>query len=162
MSKGFKRNRDKSDGVRFLKVPHVVLASSGYRGLGHTARSLLMEIGLQYNGSNNGRLVACGRYLKPLGWTSNDTISRALKELLAAGLLIETRKGARPNRAAWFALGWLQLDQLIGLDIDIKHYRTGGYNGASLNPSGGVVRPLIAPSHGVMTSPTTPAHGSIQ
>jgi hypothetical protein len=162
MSKGFKRNRDKSDGGRFLKVPHIVLTSSGYRGLGHTARSLLLEIALQYSGSNNGRLVACAKYLKPLGWNSNDTTSRALKELLAAGLLIETRKGARPNKAAWFALGWLQLDQLEGLDIDVKHFRTGGYHGASLDPSGGVVRPHIAPSHGARRSPTTPSHGSIQ
>jgi hypothetical protein len=50
-----------------------------------------------------------------------------VRELLACGLLIETRKGARPNKAAWFALSWLDLDQGQGLDIDPKLYRRGDY-----------------------------------
>jgi hypothetical protein len=162
MSKRYKASSLKRDGKLFVALPYVVLDSAAYRSVGHPARSLLLDIARQFNGHNNGKLVACAKYLKPLGWKSNDTVSRALRELVAVDLLIETRKGARPNKAAWFALGWYQLDIGGGLDIDVKQYRTGRYQNAALTPAGGVVVPLIAPPHGVRASFTTPAHGSIQ
>lgn len=65
--------------------------------------------------------------MRPRGWNSNGTISRALGELKESGFLIETRMGMRPNRAAWFALGWVSLDETSGLDIDPRNYRTGQY-----------------------------------
>ena len=123
----FKGNRDKRDGRQFVALPRVVLESPGYRQAGHSARSLLVDIALQYTGHNNGKLVACAKYLAPLGWNSNSTSLRAVHELLSCGLLIETRKGARPNKAAWLALSWLDLDQGQGLDIDPKLYRRGDY-----------------------------------
>lgn len=123
----FKRNGDKCDGKTFVRLPTVVLESPGYRQAGHPARSLLIDIAMQYKGHNNGKLVACAKYLAPMGWTGNNTVQRAVRELLACGLLIETRKGARPNKAAWFALPWRDLDQGQGLDIDPKHYRRGAY-----------------------------------
>ena len=84
----------------FLALLHGVLLSAAYRNLSHTARSLLIDIGQQYNRYNNGKLTACAKYLKRFGWTSNDVVTRAKAELLASGLLIETRKGGFPNRAA--------------------------------------------------------------
>ena len=54
-----------------------------------------------------------------------------------AGLLIETRMGMRPNRAAWFALGWYALDVTDGIDLDPKTYRTGQYKNAPLIPKSG-------------------------
>jgi hypothetical protein len=162
MSKRYKGNSEKRDGKGFVALPYVVLDSAAYRSVGYPARALLLDIAKQYNGHNNGKLVACAKYLKPLGWKSNDTVSRALRELVAVDLLIETRKGARPNKAAWFALGWYQLDIGEGLDIDVKQYRTGRYQNAVLTPAGGVVVPLIAPPRGVRASFTTPAHGSMQ
>ena len=123
----FKNNRDKRDGKQFVLLPRVVLESPGYRQAGHAARSMLIDIAMQYSGHNNGKLVACAKYVEPIGWNSNATVLRAVRELLVCGLLIETRKGARPNKAAWFALSWLDLDQGQGLDIDPKLYRRGDY-----------------------------------
>ena len=68
-----------------------------YRALGYPARALLIDIARQYTGSNNGRLVACARYLKPLGWNSNDTVSRAL----ANNPLV---KEATPNKLISFRI----------------------------------------------------------
>jgi len=104
-------------------LPHVVIDSPSYRELGHPARALLIDIARQYTGSNNGRLVACAKYLRPLGWRSNDTITRALVQLKGAQLLIETRLGMKPNRAAWFALGWYSLDNVSGMDIPDGHVK---------------------------------------
>lgn len=123
----FKKNRDKRDGKLFVLLPRVVLESPGYRLASHPARTMLIDIAMQYTGHNNGKLTACAKYLKPMGWKSNNTVLRAVHELLSCELLIETRKGARPNKAAWFALSWLDLDQGQGLDIDTKLYRRGGY-----------------------------------
>ncbi|CAN5550482.1 hypothetical protein BH11PSE7_BH11PSE7_30270 [soil metagenome] len=137
MAKSYKRSKDKRDGDRYVALPHVVIDSPSFRALGFAARALLIDISRQYTGSNNGRLVACVSYLKPLGWTSHDTVSRALASIKEAGLLVETRIGMRPNRAAWFALGWYSLDVTDGIDIDPKTYRTGQYKNAALIPKSG-------------------------
>ncbi|MES2977400.1 MAG: hypothetical protein V4731_03175 [Pseudomonadota bacterium] len=137
MSKSFKRSKDKRDGGQYIALPHVVIDSASFRALGYAARALLIDISRQYTGTNNGKLVACTRYLKPMGWNSHGTVSRALAEIKSAGLLIETRMGMRPNRAAWFALGWYSLDVVDGIDIDPKSYRTGQYKNAALIPIAG-------------------------
>lgn len=165
MGKGWKKSRDDRAGGQFLALPHTVLNSAGYRSASHTARSLLIDIAQQFKGDNNGKLVACSKYLKPKGWNSESTITRAVHKLIEHGLLIETRKGARPNKAAWYALSWMTLHITEGLDIDPKRYQFGAYrqiNGASLTPSGGVERGRIAPSQGVRAAPTTPSQGAMQ
>lgn len=168
--KRFKGNGDKRDGSTFVALPCVVLESPGYRQASHPARSLLIDIAMQYTGRNNGKLTACAKYLNAKGWRSNDTIVRARRELLDCGLLIETRKGSRPNRAAWFALPWLDLDQGQGLDIDPKLYRRGEYmrpekasrSGTSPAPARGAVVGRIAPAGGAGASPSAPADGAIR
>lgn len=166
----WKAGKAKRDGGAFAALPHVVLESPGYRMASHTARSLLIDIAMQYTGSNNGKLTACEKYLKPKGWRSNDTVVRARRELIDCGLLIETRKGGFPNTSAWFALSWHGLDQAQGLDIDAKRYRTGEYmrpekpasKNAALVPSGGATAALIAPSGGTRASIVAPSHGAMR
>jgi len=161
-----KRAQNERDGTRFLAIPHIVLQSPGWRAAGHTARSLLLDIATQHTGSNNGRLVATGAYLGPLGWRSHDTVTRALRELQACGLLLETRKGARPNRPAWFALTWHALGNADGLEIDRGLYRRGGYlvpeKNAALTPSDGIAALAIAPSHGVVVPLPIPSDGAMK
>ena len=64
-------------------------------------------------------------------------VSRALADTKDAGLLIETRMGMRPSRAAWFAIGWYALDITDAIDINPKSYRTGQYKNAALIPKSG-------------------------
>jgi hypothetical protein len=123
----FKGDGDRCDGTTFIRLPDVLIESPGYRRASFTARALLIDVALQYKGHNKGKLVACAKYLKPKGWSSNGTVLRALHELQDCGLIFETRKGARPNKAAWFALTWRDLNQVVGLDIDPKLFRRGGY-----------------------------------
>lgn len=149
----------KRDGGRFVALPHPVIDSAAYRGLGHVARSLLIDIARQYNRLNNGKLTACMKYLKPLGWNSVATVTRAKAELLASGLLIETRKGGFPNKSAWYMLAWHDLDIAAGLDSDpatyqrargdYRHAVGAGLNGAGLVPSRGAGGAAIAPSGGI-------------
>lgn len=100
----------------FLPLPHYVLTSQQFASLSNAAVRLLLLIGSQYKGGNNGKLVATPKFLRPFGWRSNEATTRCLRELMDAGLLWRTRLGRRPNLAAWFALTWRALDIRDGLD----------------------------------------------
>lgn len=124
MSKSRKTGRD---GSRFVALPHVVLDCPAYLILSFSARSLLVDVGRQYSGENNGRLLICDKVLKPRGWNSPATIHKAKQELLDAGFLVETRKGHRPNKASWFAVTWQTLDWIQDMDISRAGFVRGAY-----------------------------------
>ena len=122
-----KHKQKDRDGASFLALPHIVMDSPAFLALSASAVRLLLDIARQLNNRNNGRLVACMSALKHRGWTSNDTLTNALRELESAGLLFKTRKGARPNRAAWFALTWAALDWTPEMECSSSSYPRGQY-----------------------------------
>ena len=151
------------DAGGFVALPWSVLDCPAYARLSHPARSLLFELARQFVRDNNGRLLASAAYLSKRGWKSADVITRAKRELLAAGFIHETVMGHRPNKASWYAVTWRELDKLPGYDAGAAQtFRRGTYQNANLRPSYGVERPLIAPSHGVGATPPTPSHGPIK
>jgi hypothetical protein len=101
-----KGQKGSQDSGRFIAIPVSVLDSATYQSLGYSSRALLIDIASQFKGENNGLLVACDKFLKPRGWNSKATISKALKELRESGLLIMTRQGMRPNKASYFGISW--------------------------------------------------------
>lgn len=190
MAKGHSKG-DKGDSGRdaggFIALPWSVLDCPAYARLSHPARALLFEFARQFVRDNNGRMLASAAYLAKRGWKSADVITRAKRELLAAGFIFETVKGQRPNRASWYAVTWRALDKLPGYDTGTSEtFRRGAYatgvqlkpkqtreelyeqwrkpaeKNASLIPSHGVESPAIAPSHGVEGMPPTPSHGAIR
>lgn len=159
-----KRNKKLNNGLggRFVGLPHWLLQHSAFRAASHRARALLIDVALQYNGSNNGKLVVCEKALKPLGWNSKDGLQKAKKELLALELLTETRKGARPNKAAWYALSWRPLDVIDGLDINPRSYLTLAARKIEVgSPTHGVKARKVGPAAGVKDMPSTPHGGPI-
>ena len=163
------RNRgQKGDSGRdsggFVALPWSVLDCPAYGALSHPARSLLLEIARQFVRDNNGRLLASRAYLIKRGWKSADVIDRAKHELLEAGFLHETVKGHRPNKASWSAVTWRALDRNSSYDSGAaESFERGAYQkSASLNPSHGTGRSLIAPSRGTEISPPVPSHGTIR
>lgn len=165
---GRKRINTDRDPGGFVALPWSVLDSSAYKGLGLPAKALLLEIARQLTGNNNGCMRASGAYLKPRGWSSNDVITRALKELINAGLIHQTVMGHRPNKASWYAVTWQRLDRNPKFDYGaFETFQRGVYRAkdplivAPLTPSHGAGKPLIAPSHGAAGSPSTPSHGAI-
>ena len=160
---GGKRGGSGRDPGGFIAMPWSVLDCPAYAGLSHPARSLLWEIARQLGAANNGRLLASAAHLAPRGWKSADVISRAKKELLAAGFLHQTVQGHRPNKASWFAVTWLVLERLPGYDVGaVESFERGAYRkNAPLTPSRGVETRSIAPSHGVGRLVTAPSHGAM-
>ena len=164
-SKGHDASRDSGP---FVALPWQVLDCPGYLGLSHPAKALLMDIARQYVRDNNGRLLASRAHMSKRGWTSSDTVNRALKELMAAKLIHQTVMGHRPNKASWYAVTWRTLDKLQGYDAGAaESFERGAYakqplKNAVLKPSGGVGLPHIAPSGGVESTSVAPSDGAMR
>ena len=103
----WKEGRDNRERGRFLALPYAVLTSAAYLSLSPYGIKLLIDLGAQYNGRNNGDLSAAWKLMRPRGWRSEETLAKAKKELLRTQLIVETRKGWRPNRASLYASRFL-------------------------------------------------------
>jgi hypothetical protein len=72
---------------------------------------LMFDLLAQYNGFNNGDLSAAWTVMKPRGWRSEATLNKAKKQVLASGLVVETRKGQRPNKCSLYGLTFYTMDE---------------------------------------------------
>ena len=101
----------------FTSLPHGLQDHENFIRLTTPAVKLLLNVARQYNGRNNGDLSVTLKVMSPYGWTSNDTLYRALDCLLHYGMLSITRKGSL-NRCSLYALTWQKIDQHNGkLDV---------------------------------------------
>lgn len=163
--KGYDTNRDSGP---FVALPCVVLDCPAYLSLSHPAKALLIEIARQYVRDNNGRLLASRAYLAKRGWTSADTIARALRELIAAKLIHQTVQGHFPKTASWYALTWRTLDRIPGYDAgSAESFERGSYAKQSLKntflrPSNGLGSLKIGPSDGLDKGAPRPTNGPIK
>ena len=125
------------DAGGFIALPWSVVDSAAYQALGHPAKALLTEIARQFVRDNNGRLLCSMAYLGDRGWKSNDVITRAKNELLAAGFIYETVKGHRPNKASWYAVTWRALDRRPDYDAGaVEGFVRGAYRFGGSEPDG--------------------------
>lgn len=118
------------DGGRFLALPHSVLESEAFISLTGQQIKLLLDIAMQLtvNNTNNGKLSASWRYVsEKRGWTSKNTLRRALDVLEERGLIFCTRKGRMPNVAAWYAVTWAPLHHHPDMDCGPQSLPRGSY-----------------------------------
>lgn len=94
----------------FLRLPTDVLKCAAFRSLSTKAKALILDIGVQYNGYNNGHLCASWTLMKQQGWVSKQTLQAALDELVAKGLLELSRQGGR-HRCSLYGYTWLPIDR---------------------------------------------------
>lgn len=151
-------------GGGFIALPWSVLDSAAYLSLSYPAKALLLEFARQYVRDNNGRLLASMNRLRPRGWNSADVLTRAKRELIDAGLIFETFKGQRPNKASWYAVTWFSLDQHEGFDSGAaKAFERGAYlKNTPLIPSRGIEKVSIAPGGGIEKPAPTPSAGAMR
>lgn len=127
-SKRWKSSKEKMDAGAFARMPMAVLNSQAYIEAGAHARMLLIDLFAQYRGDNNGDLCAAWRFMQPRGWRSEETLGKAKRDLIRLGLIVETRKGARPNKASLYAVTWCALDDCGGkLDMSLQSFPRGAY-----------------------------------
>ena len=158
------------DPGQFIALPMIVLKSPAYLGLSAHARSLLLEVALQFNGHDNGRMLLSRAHLLPRGWKSSDMITKAKRELLQAGFIFETVMGHRPNKASWYAVTWQSLDKLLGFDSGAADaFERSAYRktvpapvcakNAPLRPHPGTAKRVVAPHGGTRSLPPVPPRG---
>lgn len=102
----------------YTALPHSVTDSRAFLGSSNTAKVVLFALLRQHNGRNNGHFAAtlammsCFANIK-----SNDTIGRAIEELIARRLIVRTKRGGLNAGASLYGATWLNLTDCRGLDV---------------------------------------------
>lgn len=112
----------------FLLLPAALLHCPKFRALSPSGVKLLIDIGSQYNGKNNGDLCAAWKVMQPKGWRSEATLQKAKKELLAAEFIAETRKGKRPNLCSLYGVTWQPLNPNAKLEVTPFGFPVGAWS----------------------------------
>lgn len=108
-------------------LPKSLMEHSDFRELTPSATKVLMALGCQYNGRNNGDLAATANTLKAWGGMAKGTLARALRELQERRIIYKTRnhqKGADGAKPALYALSWVEINPCPGKQLDeVSHAR---------------------------------------
>lgn len=112
-NKKWQRANNRKESSRYFAIPRTVLLSSNYINLSPYAVKLLIDLGEQYYGSNNGDLCATWSMMKKRGWRSPETLNNSIKELLHYGMIVKSRQGGR-NSASLYAITWRSVDSCNG------------------------------------------------
>lgn len=124
-----KRNKSKRQGGDdYALIPRRVAQSEAFCSLSPGAYRLLVLALCEYRGSktgasNNGDISISWLEMRPYGFSSNATFTRALRELCDKRLLQQTRQGglgAGGKRPSLYAFTWLPLSKHSHLDAEIK------------------------------------------
>jgi hypothetical protein len=110
MSRSYEKSKGRKESGSFLAIPHTVLNSPNFHHMTHKAKAMLLDLGAQYKGKNNGDLSATWNQLKPKGWRSKATITAALNELEYYGFIVKSRQGGR-RQCSLYALTWRSIDE---------------------------------------------------
>lgn len=102
----------------YAAIEHRVLDSAAYKDLGFAARSVLMLLCRQLTKTNNGRLQASFAYMQKYGIGSEHTVTNAIRELIAHGLIYKTKQGGYAAGPSFYAVTWLTVTQKDGLFLE--------------------------------------------
>ena len=117
-----KRGQGRTTTGRFVLIPHAVLENSSFINLRPRAVRLLLDVALQYNGRNNGDFTVAWGCMEKRGWSSKDTLSKAVQDLVKADLIVKTRTGRFMNpgaRCDLYAITWKAIDECPGKDLEV-------------------------------------------
>jgi hypothetical protein len=103
----------------YLHLHTPLLNCADFIALSGVQTKLLVDIASQYNGYNNGDLCASLSVLKKRRWNSNDTITNALKVLIARNLIIQTKQGGLGIGPSLYAITWQPINDCKG-KLDVK------------------------------------------
>ncbi len=111
----------------YFGLPHTLLNTRKYRSSSYHAIKLLVDLGSQYRGFNNGDLCAAWTLMKDMGWKSRSTLFKAKNELINVGFIMVTRQGGK-NSPTLFAITWKEINECKGkLDVKPTKIAPGGW-----------------------------------
>lgn len=117
------KQKKKNNHRGFAGIPRHVMDHPDYINLSGSAIKLLLNLCYQYKGNNNGNLTAAWTIQKKCGFKSKATLSKALNELVKAGMIVCTREGKFINPGgvcSLYALTWQAIDECKGKNIELK------------------------------------------
>lgn len=127
MAKSYAKQKGRAEKGIFFGLPLNLINTGKYRSLSHHAVKLLVDIGSQYRGFNNGDLCAAWSVMRQCGWRSRSTLFNAKNELLDVGFIMVTRQGGR-NCPTLYAITWKAIDECKGkLDVEPTKAPPGGW-----------------------------------
>jgi hypothetical protein len=130
-----KQARPESISGGYGAIPWSAIDSVSFKGASDKAKSLLIALMRQHNGSNNGRLHLAKKWLYKQGWTCDESNRKACHELIERGLITQSRFGGLNMGPNWFALTWYPITNYVGLDITAAAYVKGAYALCNLPPT---------------------------
>jgi len=98
----------------FLHLHRMMLETQDFISLKGNSIKLLIDLGYQYNGYNNGDLCASLSVMRKRGWNSNQQLAKALKELLERNLIVQTKQGGLNLGPNLYAITWQPIDECNG------------------------------------------------
>jgi len=104
----------KGGAASFISLPHYVLDSPEFAALTGNELRMLLELGRQYKGVNNGDLLATRERLVERGWKSHQTIDAQLAKLERKGWIIKTRQGGKRIGCTLYAVTIWPVDECGG------------------------------------------------
>ncbi|WP_075968202.1 hypothetical protein [Immundisolibacter cernigliae] len=114
------RAKGRSSSKPFLSLPRDALNSPAWSAMTAHEVKLLIDVAAAYRGRNNGDLACTFSLMQKRGWSSKDTLAKALSGLLEKGFLTQTRQGGR-HRCSLYAITWEPIHECDGkLDVRAK------------------------------------------
>ena len=103
--------------ANFAGIPRHIVEHSSFKSLGYSACTLLILLGYQYRGKNNGNLVITWSFMKDW-FGSNTTMYRARDSLYKAGFIVFNAYGGKSGNGTklphLYAITWASIDALHG------------------------------------------------
>jgi hypothetical protein len=110
------KSKGRTETGTFLPVPTDVLNSPNFLSLSTKAKALILDLGARFTGYNNGDLAAPWSWMKERNWRSKDTLHKAIKELMQAGMIEQTRQGGLLGPSL-YAFTWRPIDACKALRV---------------------------------------------
>ncbi len=107
------------DGGAAFVIPYTLLRHSNFKRIGPFTCKLILDLGKQYTGFNNGFLCASWSLMQDQGWNSPVTLSKAVAEAEHYQLIVRTQQGGL-NRPNLHAFTWRRIDEKAGRHLDMQ------------------------------------------
>jgi len=102
----------------FLAIPREVMNSPAWAKMTAHEVKLVMDVAAAYRGNNNGDLSCTWGAMFKRGWSSKETLAKALAGAIERGFLAKTRQGGR-RVCSLFAITWEPINECGG-KLDVK------------------------------------------
>lgn len=117
MPSRIKRNDDLFIEGAYFGLPNHMLRHDNFRRLNAFSNKLILDLGRQYTGSNNGYQCLSWVLMKKDNWNSPSTLDLARRELLHYGFIFLSRQGGR-NKPSLYGFTWRKIDEKRNKPLD--------------------------------------------